>query len=484
MFDNFREMWARAGAGAQAALVLGIAVIAICLAYFAYVALRSDYQVLFSDLDPRDQAAIVAELDRMKVPYVLGSDGTSILVDAAQVHATRIKLMGKGVNLQGGVGFELFNNTDFGMTEFAQKINYQRALQGELARTIMAMEEVKHARVHLVLPDTGVLKRARQTPKASISLAMRDGRTLTQAQVLGIQRLVAAAVPEIDPSGVTIVDQRGVALTRPADTADDEGGAAYRMTVKSDIEKELTRKVVAVLDRAFGPGQAIVSVDATVNTDQVRITREDVLPHGKQGTEATGVVTRRRSATRPGVREKDHSGDGGSTTEVEYQSGRRVEQIVSRPGNIGRLSVGVLLPRELEAGKLKEIRQVISMTVGLNPARGDEIAISSVEGLSQAKPVSGESIAEVPAARQQAPEKSEPAEASTRIPWPLELIIAAAVVLLLLGLLIGVIAMRLRSPASAPPPALDPDERERLLAEMREWLRSGAEPVAQGDRRA
>ena len=484
MFENFREMWARAGAGAQAALVLGVALIVAAVAYFAYLAMRSDYQVLFSDLEPRDHAAIVTELDRMKVPYVLGSDGTSILVDAQQVHATRIKLMGKGVNLQGGVGFELFNNTDFGMTEFAQKINYQRALQGELARTIMAMEEVKHARVHLVLPDTGVLKRAKQTPKASISLAMRDGRTLTPAQVLGIQRLVAAAVPEIDPSGVTIVDQRGVALTRPADASDEEGGAAYRMTVKGDIEKELTRKVVAVLDRAFGPGQAIVSVDVTVNTDQVRVTREDVLPHSKQGTEATGVVTRRRSVTRPGVRDKDYAGDGGSTTEVEYQSGRRVEQIVSRPGNIGRLSVGVLLPRELEAAKLKEVRQIISMTVGLNPARGDEIAISSVEGLSQAKPVTGESIAQVPATRQQAPERSEPADASAPTAWPLELIIAAALVVLLCGLLIGVIGMRLRSRPSAPPPALDPEARERLLAEMREWLRSGADPLARGDRRA
>src|SRR5262245_3535068 len=108
MFDNFREMWANAGAGARAALVLGVAVIVAALGYFAYLALKSDYQVLFADLDPRDEAAIMAELDRMKVPYVIGPDGTSILVDGSQVHATRIRLMGKGVNLQGGVGFELF----------------------------------------------------------------------------------------------------------------------------------------------------------------------------------------------------------------------------------------------------------------------------------------------------------------------------------------------------------------------------------------
>ena len=482
MFENIRQMWARAGAGARAALVLGLVAIAAGLAYFGHQALRSDYQVLFADLDPRDEAAILAELDRMKVPYVVGPDGTSILVEAGQVHATRIKLMGKGVNLQGGVGFELFNNTDFGMTEFAQKINYQRALQGELARTIMAMEEVKYARVHLVLPETGLLKRSKQTPKVSISLAMRDGRTLSPAQVLGIQRLVAAAVPEIDPSGVTIVDQRGVALTRPSDSGDEAGGVNYRMALKGDFEKELTRKVVAVLDRAFGPGQAIVSVDVTLNTDQVRVTREDILPLGKHGTEATGVVMRRRDMTRPGAREKDDR-EGGSTAEVEYQSGRRVEQIVSQPGTIGRLSVGILLPRELAPSKLKEIRQVISMTVGLNPARGDEIAISSVEGFGASKPAPAAPVLEAPTG-QRHPVQPAPANGSPNSSWSWKLLIAAAAVALLIGLLIGMVVTRFRSRGRGRPAALHREARERVLAEMREWLRTGAEPLADGDRKA
>jgi flagellar M-ring protein FliF len=483
VFENIREMWARAEAGSRAALVVGIVVILVGMGYFGYLALRSDYQVLFADLEARDEAAILAELDRMKVPYILGPDGTSILVASDQVHATRIRLMGKGVNLQGGVGFELFNNTDFGMTEFAQKINYQRALQGELARTIMAMEEVKYARVHLVLPESGILKRSQQTPKASISLAMRDGRTLAPAQVLGIQRLVAAAVPEIRPSGVTIVDQRGVALTRPNDSGDEESGAAYRMTVKGDIEKELTAKVVAVLDRAFGPGKAIVSVDVTVNTDQVRITREDVLPQGRQGAEATGVVTRRRSTARGGV-QKDDS-DSGSTTEVEYQTGRRVEQIVSRPGSIGRLSVGVLLPRDLDASQLKSLRQLISMAVGLNPARGDEIAISTVEGFSAAKAMPGESAPETMVAPpSRAP--SEPAEKAPRDPWDSDLTIATIAVVVMIALLIAALAAisaRSRTRGRRRPAPLDPVAREQVLAEMREWLRTG-EPLAGGDRKA
>jgi len=479
VFENLRQIWERASVGARAALLLGIVAIMAGAGWLGYQALRSDYQVLFADLDPRDEAAILAELDRMKVPYILGPDGTSILVDARQVHATRIRLMGKGVNLQGGVGFELFNNTDFGMTEFAQKINYQRALQGELARTIMALDEVKYARVHLVLPESGLLKRSKQVPKASISLAMRDGRTLAPEQVLGIQRLVAAAVPEIDAGSVTIVDQRGVALTRPAESAEDEGGAASRLTLKGDLEKDLTRKVVAVLDRAFGPGQAMVSVDVTLNTDQVRITREDVVPMGHQGTEPTGVITRRRNVQRAGYGEKDNR-EGASTAEVEYQAGRRVEQIISRPGTIRRLSVGVLLPRTVSEAKLKEIRQIVSMAVGLNPARGDEIAISSVEGFTASQPAAADPA---PAATPERPQRP-PAEAgrSPQGTRTVELVLAAIVVALLVGLLIGALEARRRLRDRRRPAPLEKEERERVLAEMREWLRN-AEPLAQGERK-
>src|SRR5262245_28297346 len=140
---------ARAGFAAAAAAVLVAAVAA------AWWILRDDRQPLFTDLDPHDAAAIAAELERMKLPYGVADDGATVLVDKNAVHATRLKIMGKGVDLKGTVGFEIFNNTDFGMTEFAQKINYQRALQGELARTIGALAEVKSARVHLVLPESG-----------------------------------------------------------------------------------------------------------------------------------------------------------------------------------------------------------------------------------------------------------------------------------------------------------------------------------------
>src|SRR5258706_7694870 len=225
MFENLRTMWDEASAGARLGFVTGVLVILAIVVWLSLSVLRPEYQTLFSELDPQDAASMVAELDKMKVPYRLSADGTAIQVDRAQVHTLRLKLLAKsGGSLKGGVGFEIFNNTDFGMTEFAQKINYQRALQGELTRTITALDEVKNARVHLVLPESGLFRKNGLKPKASITLAMKDGRSLQPEQVLGIQRLVAPARPGIRPSAVPIATHRGVTLT-PAAGSD----AAYAM---------------------------------------------------------------------------------------------------------------------------------------------------------------------------------------------------------------------------------------------------------------
>ena len=150
---DIRNFWNGLGRGARAGLVAGTVSIALATAAMGWWALRADYQVLFAELSPQDAAAMTAELERLKVPYRLADEGASILVEKEQVYAVRMKLMGKDLPLHGAVGFELFNNSDFGMTEFAQKINYQRALQGELTRTILSLAQVKDARVLLVLPE-------------------------------------------------------------------------------------------------------------------------------------------------------------------------------------------------------------------------------------------------------------------------------------------------------------------------------------------
>jgi len=477
------ELWGRAGAAAKAGAVLGALLIVGLAVAAAIWVLRDEYQPLFTELDTRDASAIAAELERMKIPYkVAGEDSATILVDKSQVHATRLKVMGKGVDLKGTVGFEIFNNTDFGMTEFAQKINYQRALQGELARTIMAFEEVKSARVHLVLPESGLLRRSSVRPKASVTLALRGDRPLQSEQIQGIQRLIAAAVPEMEPAAVTVLDQQGVALSRRAE-AEGEGDAGSlggsKLEAKKEIEAYLTRKVAAVLEKAFGPGQGIVSVDVTLSHDLVKTTREDVVPAGERG----GAMARRKDSTQTapqslgmvGVQTPSESprGPSATTSEVEYLHGRKVEQTVSSPGGIRRISVGVLLPSHVEQYQAETLKQVLAMTVGLNPARGDAIAFS----WAASRPNPGA----IPGARK--PAAAPSASPGTNGSTPRALTDAWALALAAALVLIAAVAyavLRWRE-ARRGGRALSAAEREEMLAQLKRWIASGGAPGARSE---
>lgn len=459
------DFWQRRSTAAKLAAALGVALVLGLTAAAAVWTLRDDYQPLFADLDPRDAAAIAAELERMKVPYRVADDGATVLVPASSVHATRLKVMGQGLELKGTVGFEIFNNTDFGMTEFAQKINYQRALQGELARTIMALDEVKGARVHLVLPESGLLRRSSVRPKASIILLMRHGRRLEPAQIQGIQRLVAASVAEMDPGSVTVLDQEGVALSRPARPGEDADAVSGQLEAKKEVESYLSRKVAAVLDKAFGPGQAIVSVDVALNHDHVKLTREDVLHDG-------GAVLRRRQSTQasaPMLTAADGGtqagrGPASSASEVDYQLGRKVEQVVSEPGSIRRISVGVVLSAQVPPREAESVKRVIAMAVGLDPRRGDALAVSWAERAA------APAAAPAPVARESARPLAPAVQAPPVEPWRADNAALAAAALAALAALTWSVVRRRRAPR---PARLSAGERDKVLAELRTWMDAG-----------
>lgn len=202
-----RQILLAAGGLVIAGFVLGAA-------YFVF--LRQPDAILFSNLRPMDAATIVADLDKKKVPYRLADGGTTILVAQNQADATRLSVLSEDLPLKGTVGFELFNKSDIGLTEFAQKINYQRALQGELARTIMAMDAIDSARVHLSLPDPTIFQDDKRTPKASIALTLKPGRSLSSGSVRGIQRLVAAAVSDLSVANVVVLDGDGQVISSDA----------------------------------------------------------------------------------------------------------------------------------------------------------------------------------------------------------------------------------------------------------------------------
>lgn len=483
MKENFVEWKNGLSRSARVGLVSGVLVIVGLLAVLSYWVLSPAYQVLFSDLDPQDGSVIIAELERMKIPYQLADGGRSILIDQDQVYKTRLKLMGKGVNLKGTVGFEIFNESEFGMTDFAQKINYQRALQGEIARTIMGLDEVMSARVHLTIPETGLLKKGDGQAKASITVATKAGQTLNKEQVSGIQRMVAAAIPQIEPSAVTILDSRGVALTK-ASSADDQGvgNAEGRLGLKQQTENYLTQKVVVILDRALGPGRAIVSVDVTLDHNQVKITREDVVPVASQNADPNGAVKSFKQQTktnRQGRRAAEAASlqlsesllgtetMSDSTEETEYLHGRKVEQIIGAPGSIKHLSVGVILPAEIGEVKLDKLSKVIEMAVGLNPSRGDALAMYSVDR-GQLSPVVGAIQAEGigPA---EVPDATTGHAAPTAASGESILLVLAAIVIF--SLVVGALVFSRKTAA----PRLSEQDRQRVLADIQSWLQSSGD---------
>ncbi|WP_316369627.1 flagellar basal-body MS-ring/collar protein FliF [Candidatus Thiodiazotropha sp. CDECU1] len=375
--EMLKETWNNSGVASRSGLIGGVVAILVISILAAWWLLHSRNGVLFTDLEPGDAAAVVSELERMKVSYTLAADGTRILVPQDEVHEIRLKLVGSGVPLSGSVGFELFDKAEFGMTEFAQRINFQRAMQGELTRTITSLKEVKFARVHLVMPEASLFQKNKTSPSASVTLFVKSGAQLDQQQTKGIQRLVSASVPGLEASAVTIVDQNGKTMSA---LVEDENGPATvttRLQKKKEVEAYLIEKTARVLERAFGPGKAIVSIDATLNFDQSKTTREEVIPGSDENR---GMVRKRESRTQTGSGKKRQKGGGEVNTEIEYRLGRSVEQIVSTPGDIERLSVGVLVPASSSEAQLKQIEDLVAMAVGLDRMRGDAIAVHSAAG--------------------------------------------------------------------------------------------------------
>ena len=505
------DFWQGLSRSARTGLVVGAAAILLLLAGATWWLLRADYQVLFSDLKPQDAGAMTAELERLKIPYRVADDGATLLVDKQQVHATRIKLMGKELPLHGAVGLELFNNTDFGMTEFAQKINYQRALQGELTRTILSLSEVRDVRVHLALPEQGLFKQATSKAKASISLTMRPGQQLRPEQVSGIARLVAAAVPGMTPQEVTIVDNQGVTLSRPAGDGEQEAGSA-RLDLKRETENYLSRKAGLVLDRLFGPGQALASVDVVLNLDQVRLTTEEVIPaQGARGGQApTGVVVRERESLREsagdglkGGSAVDSSapvarGTGSTQRETEYQVGRRVEHVVSQPGSIRRIQAVAVVRKSLDPQQEEQLRRMLAAAVGASLERGDTVVVQAFTAGNGAAAATGgtawEAVGATPLGAKGASSTADaglpsatPAEAAAKAPARSREFITVIVILIAVTALGGLFLLagrRRQAPARpANPAALTEAQRRAALERVQAWMRqdAGSAPMA-GDR--
>jgi flagellar M-ring protein FliF len=232
----------------------------LVVGYFYF--LRTEYSVLYADLRPEDASAIVAQLNEQNVPYELRDGGASILVPADQADAVRLAVAGSELPLKGLVGFELFNKSDMGLTDFAQKINYQRALQGELSRTIMMMDGIDSARVHLAIPERSLFRGKRSEPKAAVTVIPKRGRLIHETRVLGIQRLVAAAVSDLALEDVVVLDSLGQVIS-PA--PGPELGLSPEMAEQTAVQQYYRARAKAAAASAV-PGAAF-DVRVTVQAD-------------------------------------------------------------------------------------------------------------------------------------------------------------------------------------------------------------------------
>lgn len=241
-------------------LLIGVVGALVCaiLAGGYFFLIRTSYAPLYRDLAPADAATIVAALDKDKLPYRLANGGSTILVPADSLDSTRLHVAGQDLPLQGTVGFELFNSSSIGLTEFAQRINLQRALQGELARTIMRIDGVEAARVHLSMGEQTAFRRDRRPPRASVAVRTRPGRTLDPTTVRGIQRLVAGSVPDLDLASVAVLNDHGAVVSGEP--------PAEAMATGSEEERNVARFFEARIRRAIEPRYPAEQVEISVWT--------------------------------------------------------------------------------------------------------------------------------------------------------------------------------------------------------------------------
>ena len=238
-----------------------------------------DYKILFTQIPDKDGGAIIAALNQQNIPYKMAEAGGAILVPGPMVHETRLKLASLGLPKGGNVGFELIDNQKFGATQFQEQVNYQRALEGELTKSIQSLDAVQAARVHLAIPKPSIFMREQQKPTASVLLSIYPGKTLERAQISGIMHLVSSSLPDLPTRNVSIVDQNGTLLTPQSDGSGAGQLDATQLTYVQQIEQGYIRRVMEILTPLYGENNVRVQVTADLDFNQAESTSENYKPN-------------------------------------------------------------------------------------------------------------------------------------------------------------------------------------------------------------
>ncbi|MBK1679973.1 flagellar basal-body MS-ring/collar protein FliF [Rhodocyclus tenuis] len=279
LLDRLREALARLSSTQKILLGVTLAAILALLVTSAIWMRQPDYRVLFSNIGERDGGAIITALEQLNVPYRFSDSGTAILVPGEKVHEVRLRLATQGLPKGGSVGFELMENQKFGTSQFAEQVNFQRALEGELARTIQSVAAVQAARVHLAIPKPSVFVREEQKPSASVLLNLYPGRALEPAQIAGIQNLVAASVPQLAPASVTLLDQSGAMISQLKSKLLEAGLDPTQIKYVQEVEASVIKRIEDILTPIVGKDNARVQVAADIDFSQSEQTAETNRPN-------------------------------------------------------------------------------------------------------------------------------------------------------------------------------------------------------------
>lgn len=370
---------------------------------------KQDYQILYTNLTSEDAGNVINKLKEKKVPYQVKDN--AIYVPSDKVHELRLELAAQGIPSGGGVGFEIFDKTQIGLTEFSQRVNYIRALQGELQRTIKQLQEVDQVRVHIAIPEKTIFTEKEDHPTASVVLKLKPGRSLSKEQVSSIIHLVSSSVEGLSPQYVTVVDQYGNLLSAPKDPA--QLVDATQIEYKRNIEKTYEKNIQSMLENIVGKGKAIVRVSADIDfskvekleekfdPDTIAIRQEQRMQEKTMGPQTGGI---------PGVLSNQPGQAAQTTTQsvqsqkqqenINYEVSKTISKILQSTGQIKKLSVAVLVdgtykeekgkkvyvPRSEE--EVKKYQELVQAAIGYNKERGDYVIVESMpfEVIPEEKP--------------------------------------------------------------------------------------------------
>ncbi|MDH4416123.1 flagellar basal body M-ring protein FliF [Acidovorax sp. HMWF029] len=457
--------------GVGVALLVAAAVAAIVMGR------QPDYRVLFANLNDKDGGAIVAQLSQMNVPYKHAEGGGAILIPADRVHDVRLRLATQGLPKGSVAGFELMESSKFGMTQFQERLNFQRGLEGELTRSIQALSSVQGARVHLALPNQNGFFREQQKPSASVLVSLHPGRILDRAQLAGIVHLVASSVPELAPSAVSVLDDTGKLLSQTADNAAGAEVNAQQLLYVQQLEQQYTRRIMDILEPVVGRDNVKAQVTAEVDFTQTESTSEQFRPNqtpdssairsqqvlesrGSSSKTATGVpgavanqppapsaapINGANPAPNAGGQQGTEEQTNKRESTTNYEVDKTVRVTRGSTGAVKRLSAAVVvnyqsgeekgkpITKALTPEQIEQMTALVRETIGFNKDRGDSVNLMNTPFQVTVAPST-----DVPLWKQ-----PEVIDLAKTFAWPVGAVLFAALVLL------GLVRPALKAPAPA-----------------------------------